>query len=191
MSITATEGPAIEPALRTACTERLWRAGLARTRLRGEESLSDFPRPDKLGLVMKYLWALNGSSPGADFMRVEVPSGKTFQLCSLSLKFATMIWPSTCSCTVGLRIGHKRLDPAVEIARHHVGGRDVDGGLGVRQAVAVAEAVDAAVLEEAADDRFDADVVGEARNARAQAADAAHDEIDRHARAAKHRKARR
>ena len=75
-------------------------------RLRGEDSLSDLPRPDRLGLVMKYLWALNGSSPGAAFMRVELPSGKSFQLCSLSLKLATMIWPSTCSCTVALRIGH-------------------------------------------------------------------------------------
>ena len=55
---------------------------------------------------MKYLWALNGSSPGAAFMRAELPSGKTCQLCSLSLKFAAKIWPSTCSCTVGLRIGH-------------------------------------------------------------------------------------
>ena len=40
---------------------------------------------------MKYLWALKGSSPGAAFMRVEEPSGKSVQLCSLSLKFATMI----------------------------------------------------------------------------------------------------
>src|SRR4051812_36761913 len=78
-----------------------------RTRLRGEDSLSDLPRPDRLGLVMKYLWALKGSSPSAALTRVEVPSGNSFQLCSLSLKFATMIWSSTCSCTVGLRIGHK------------------------------------------------------------------------------------
>src|SRR5262249_37033053 len=73
--------------------------------VRGEDSLSDLPRPDRLGFVMKYLWALNGSSPSAAFMRFEVPSGKSFQLCSLSLKLATMIWSSTCSCTVGLRIG--------------------------------------------------------------------------------------
>src|SRR3974390_3724429 len=77
-----------------------------RIRLRGEDSLSCLPRPERLGLVMKYLWALKGSSPGAAFMRVELPSGKSFQLCSLSLKLATIIWPRTCSCTVGLRIGH-------------------------------------------------------------------------------------
>src|SRR5690242_2048126 len=59
----------------------------------------------------------------------------------------------------------QRFDAAVEIARHHVGRRDVDRGAGVRQAVPGAEGVDAAVLEEAADDRLDADVVGEARHA--------------------------
>src|SRR5260370_13544919 len=74
-------------------------------RLRGDESLSDLPRPERLGLVIKYLWALKGSSPSAAFMRFEVPSGKSFQLCSLSLKLATIICSSTCSCTVGLRIG--------------------------------------------------------------------------------------
>src|ERR1700730_10998927 len=75
-------------------------------RLRGDDSLSDFPRPDRLGFVMKYLCALKGSSPGAGFMRAEVPSVKSFQLCWLSLKVATMIWSSTCSCTVGLSTGH-------------------------------------------------------------------------------------
>ena len=55
---------------------------------------------------MKYFWALNGSSPGAALIRIEVPSGKRFQLCSVSLKFATMIWSSTCSCTVAFVIGH-------------------------------------------------------------------------------------
>src|SRR5262249_11167432 len=78
-----------------------------RIRLRGDDSLSDLPRPDRLGLVIKYLWALKGSSPSAAFKRFEVPSGNNFQLCSLSLRLATMIWSSTCSCTVGLRIGHR------------------------------------------------------------------------------------
>ena len=74
-----------------------------------------------------------------------------------------------------------RLDAAVEVALHQVGGGDVDTRLGVRQAMAVAEGVDAAVLEEAADDRLDADVVRQARHSRPQAADAAHDEVDLHA----------
>src|SRR5437868_4898304 len=80
---------------------------MRRMRLRGEDSLSDFPRPDRLGFVMKYFWALNGSSPAAALIRVDDPSGKSFQLCSLSLKLAIMIWSRTCSCTVEFRIGHK------------------------------------------------------------------------------------
>src|SRR5499433_4135690 len=72
----------------------------------------------------------------------------------------------------------QRLDSAVEVARHHVGGGDVDRRLGVRQAVAGAEAVDAAVLEEAADDRLDADVLRQPGHAGPQAADAAHHEVD-------------
>src|SRR5664279_6071061 len=62
----------------------------------------------------------------------------------------------------------KHFDPAVEIARHHVGGGNIDRRLGVRQAVAGAEAIDAAVFEEAADDRFHPDIVGQPRHARAQ-----------------------
>ena len=58
-------------------------------------------------------------------------------------------------------------------------------------AVAVAEADDAAVLEEAADDALDADVLGQAGHAGPQAADAAHDEIDRHAGLARRGRARR
>src|ERR1041384_7013643 len=77
-----------------------------RVRLRGDDFLNDLPRPDRLGLVMKYLWALKASSPEAALIRFDEPSGSSVQLCSLSLKFASIIWSSTCSCTVGLRIGH-------------------------------------------------------------------------------------
>src|SRR5450755_611162 len=52
----------------------------------------------------------------------------------------------------------QHLDPAIEIARHHVGGGNIERRLGVRQAVARAEAIDAAVFEEAADDGFDVDI---------------------------------
>ena len=41
--------------------------------------------------------------------------------------------------------------------------------------------IDPAVLQEAIDDAADADVLGDARQARPQAADAAHDQVDRHA----------
>ena len=47
---------------------------------------------------------------------------------------------------------------------------------------AVLEAEDARVLEEAVDDAGDPDVVADARDAGAEAADAAHDEVDLHAR---------
>src|SRR4051794_37084843 len=72
------------------------------------------------------------------------------------------------------------LDPPVEIAGHPVGRADVDPRLPVGQLVAIAEAPDAAVLEEAADDRLDPNRLGEAGDAGAQAADAAHDEVDLH-----------
>src|SRR5690606_32234139 len=73
------------------------------------------------------------------------------------------------------RVQHRRddLDAAVEVARHPVGGAEV-----VLRRAAVAEHPDARVLEEAPDDAHHADALGEAGDARAQATDAAHDEID-------------
>ncbi len=53
---------------------------------------------------------------------------------------------------------HHIFDPPIEIARHPVGRADVDPGLAVRQPGAVGEYEDAAVLEEAADDRFYPDI---------------------------------
>ena len=72
-----------------------------------------------------------------------------------------------------------RFDPAVEVARHHVGRSD--HVLGV-VATGLAESEDPRVLEEAADDRAHGDPLGQAGNARAQAADAAHDDVDARAR---------
>src|ERR1051326_361631 len=69
-------------------------------------------------------------------------------------------------------------DPAVEVARHQVGGGDVDRRARMRQAVPGAEAENAAVLEEAADDRLDSNALGEPGHAGTQAADAAHDQVD-------------
>ena len=60
----------------------------------------------------------------------------------------------------------EHLDPPVEVARHQVGAAEVDGGR-----VARVEPVDAAVLEEAADDRPHADRLGEPLDAGAQHAD--------------------
>src|SRR5262249_54378709 len=81
------------------------------------------------------------------------------------------------------RVGnrHHDLHAPIEIARHHVGGADIDEGPRRRQAVAGAEAVDAAVLQETADDALCTDVLRQSGHARSQAADAAHDEVDLHA----------
>ena len=76
-------------------------------------------------------------------------------------------------------IGATHLDALVEVAGHEVGRADV-----VRRpagAGAVAEAVDAGVLEVAAEDRADPDVLRQARHAGAQAADAPQDQVDLHA----------
>src|SRR5271155_5883038 len=74
--------------------------GVYQPRLRsaiGKESLSALPRPDRLGLVMKYLCALNGSSPSAGAIRSLEPSGRMRKLCWLSIRLACMICSSTCS----------------------------------------------------------------------------------------------
>src|SRR5208337_1964990 len=57
----------------------------------GNDSFSAWPRPDRLGFVRKYLWALNGSSPGAGWIRSLEPSGKIRKLCWLSIRLASMI----------------------------------------------------------------------------------------------------
>src|ERR1043166_4365212 len=61
-------------------------------------------------------------------------------------------------------------DPAVEVARHQVGGGNVDRRARMRQAVPGPEAENAAMLEEAADDRLDPDALGEPGHAGTQAA---------------------
>src|SRR5699024_5491149 len=58
------------------------------------------------------------------------------------------------------------------------------GGEVAAAQLALAEAVDARVLEEATDDAGDGDVVRVTRHARHEAADAADDEVDLHAGAA-------
>src|SRR3974377_355266 len=71
----------------------------------------------------------------------------------------------------------QRLDSAVQIARHHVGGRDVYRRLRMRQAVTGTEAIDAAMFEEPADDRFYPDIVRQNGHARAAAAKAPPDTL--------------
>src|SRR6185436_202708 len=69
------------------------------------------------------------------------------------------------------------LDAATEVSRHPVGARAVD-----LFGSAVLETKDARVLEEAVDDGVDSDALAHACNARSEAADAAHQEIDLDAR---------
>src|SRR5947209_6885681 len=78
------------------------------------------------------------------------------------------------------RIEHRaqHLDATVEVARHEVGGGDVDRGLRVWQRMPGPEAIDPAVLEKAADDRLDPDAIGQSRHRGSQAANAAHHQID-------------
>src|SRR5690606_12110145 len=74
--------PAGQPALRAAVHQPA-DGFLARLRCEirfGGWIFSASPRPDRLGLVMKYSWALKRSSPSSGWMRREVPSGNTSKL---------------------------------------------------------------------------------------------------------------
>src|ERR1043166_7561462 len=71
----------------------------------------------------------------------------------------------------------ERLDAPIEVAFHHVGAADVH-----LLVPAVLEPEDARVFQEAADDRAHADVIADAGDAGTQAADAADDHVDLHAR---------
>ncbi len=75
-------------------------------------------------------------------------------------------------------MGEQELDAAVQIARHQVGAAGIDLFF-----ASVAEIIDAAVLEEATDNASHRDVFTDTRQASTKAAEAAHDEIDLHARA--------
>src|SRR6202047_2553757 len=72
----------------------------------------------------------------------------------------------------------QRLDSPVKIALHQVGRGNIDMRLGMRQSVAAAETINPGVLEKPADDRFNRYVFGQPFDARPEAADPAHDEVD-------------
>ncbi len=69
------------------------------------------------------------------------------------------------------------LDPAVQVAVHHVGAAEPDLGL-----APVGEHEDPRVLQEASEDAADPDVLAQPRHARPDRADAAHPHVHRHAR---------
>ena len=71
---------------------------------------------------------------------------------------------------------HQSLDAAIKVTVHEVSRTDVDRRAGSRaladlRAVRIAEGVDAGVLQEAAENRTYADVLGQAGNAGLQSAD--------------------
>ncbi len=55
---------------------------------------------------------------------------------------------------------NKGLHAAIEIARHHVGGTDIDDCLVGRQIIAISEAENTAMLQKAPDNRLGANIVG-------------------------------
>jgi Ni/Fe-hydrogenase 1 B-type cytochrome subunit len=63
-------------------------------RLRGDEPASALPRPERLGLVKKYVCALKGFSPAGRSTRRLEPSSRIVQLCSLSRRLAKSTWSS-------------------------------------------------------------------------------------------------
>ena len=69
--------------------------------------------------------------------------------------------------------GEGKFDAAIEVAGHHVGTAEIDLFF-----ASIVEVEDAAVLEEAADDAGDADIVADSGHAGAKAADAADEEIE-------------
>ena len=82
-----------------------------------------------------------------------------------------------CWWSAGVAQVEDHFDALVDIALHPIGAAEIDFGF-----AAVAEDVDAAVLEEAADHAADANPAAESAHSRTQRAGAAHDEFDLHAR---------
>ena len=140
--------------------------------------LSALPRPDSDGLVMNQVWALK-----AEGVRGVAPVGAVGSqvpalLAVLQVGHHDLV--EDLAVDGGVFDGHQRFHPPVHVARHPVGRADEHLGMARRQPVAVAEADDAAMLEEAADDALDPDVLRQARHAGAQAADAADHQVDLH-----------
>ena len=100
------------------------------------------------------------------------PVGARIQaLTSSASALSRIAWIS--ARTRAFSTGHEHLDAVVEIALHEVGAADVR-----RDALVGLERVDAAVLEEAADDRADVDVLGHALDAGPERARRARDDVD-------------
>src|SRR5690606_20050198 len=75
---------------------------------------------------------------------------------------------------------HHHLDPTIEVPPHDICRGNIDFCPRGGHRLAIAEAIDTAVFQEAPDYGFHPDIVRETRYAGSEAADAAHDEIDFH-----------
>ena len=124
------------------------------------------PRPESDGFSMKKRWQENSCSPGRGVVAEVAAVGLRHP--ALRLVGHVRRHDLVDDLRVHRRVGDldQRLDAAGQVALHPVGRADVDPRPRRRQAVAVAEADDAAVLEEAADDRLHPDVLARARRPR-------------------------
>jgi hypothetical protein len=113
------------------------------------------------------------SIPGPSGARVQAPSASSSQASRSSARLVARISSRRRQRSAD-SIGATNLDPPVEIARHQVRRADEVAPPPGR----TAEAEDARVLEEAAHQRAHPDPLGQPGNARAQAADAAHQPVD-------------
>src|SRR5690606_27791886 len=111
-----------------------------------------------------------GRVPGPLAVRAEVPGGG-------GVGHARLQAPVERTPVGGVGDPHQGLDAAFEVAVHHV--RAADPHL---RFAAVAEGEDAGVLQEAAEGGAAADAARQAGHARPDGADAAHPDVDRHAR---------
>src|SRR5262245_40949644 len=82
----------------------------------------------------------------------------------------------------GIENRAQNFDTPVQVARHHVGGGNINRRFRMWQRVTRAEAIYTPVLEDPANDGFYSDIFRQIRNPRPQATDPAHYEIDGNAR---------
>ena len=143
-------------------------AGMALLSARPSAPPSAIPSPNNL-------WVARSGSPAPGWRWLVGAVGSSSHAWRLSCHISSSTSRSACRCGRVLDRRHG-LDPPVEVARHPVGGADVDLLL-----AAVEEVEGPRVLEEPADDADHPDGLADAGEPRPEAADPAHDQVDRHA----------
>ena len=112
------------------------------------------------------------SRPSSSSVRFHVPSGRSCPRPAV-VGEQDLDDPGEPVARLEVLDRHDRLDPPVEVAVHEVGRPDVP-----LRIAAVGEAPDPRVLEELADDRSNADALGQARHAGLERTRAADDQLD-------------